>query len=163
MLPHKWTMSRLCVSDPHLVLATEAETLDEENEMSELKNNAYVLVQALDQTSYAVVRDGHHRGTLFAWTGEVWLVCDLEDMRSTRREAKRIAVVTLHNEADADSGLNQACLGCDLEAGEWVLDADDIAEMRVAYEDDLESLWEQPGTPEDLLRELSTDDELTAK
>jgi len=44
-----------------------------------------------------------------------------------------------------------------------VLDADDIAEMRVAYEDDLESLWEQPGTPEDLLRELSTDDELTAK
>jgi len=106
VLPHKWTMPRLCVSDPHLVLATEAETLDEENEMSELKNNAYVLVQALDQTSYAVVRDGHHRGTLFAWTGEVWLVCDLEDMRSTRREAKRIAVVTLHNEADADSGLN---------------------------------------------------------
>ena len=132
--------------------------------MTDLKNNAFALAEAIGRESHCtpasvIVRDGHHRGVLFAWTGEVWIVVDLEN-RQWIGEYERLAVVTLHNEADPDNGLNQVCLACDLETpnGEWVLDAEALAEIRhneTYNDDDLESLWEQPGTPEDLLREIN--------
>ena len=116
---------------------------------STLKGNAFVLDRAVREYSRlapasAICRDGHHKGTLFTWLGEQWSVVDLEN-REFHGFHDRLAVVTIGEDVDADDGLNQAALGIDLEVpgGEWVVDADDLEELRETYGDTLEVVWEQ--------------------
>lgn len=113
-----------------------------------LINNAASLAEALDcdrhcQPASRIVRDGWHSGTLFTWVDDLWVVYDLEN-RACLGEHDRLAVVSLEvPEADADAGLNQCCLGCDLECGEWVIDAEDLPDLRETYGAALVVLWEQ--------------------
>ena len=111
-------------------------------------NNAFALNEALSKKSHLTVRDRWHRGSLFVWTGEVWVAVDLEK-REWIGEYSRLAVVTLVGEADPDNGLNQVCLACDLEVagGEWIVDAAELCALQEAWGDDLEVLWEQPCEP----------------
>ncbi len=87
-----------------------------------------------------VIRDGNHRGTLFAWTGREWYVADIEN-REFRGIYSRLAVVKLN--ADPDDGLNNYALGYDLDAGEWVIDALDIDSLGKIYGNHLTVLWSQ--------------------
>jgi hypothetical protein len=119
-----------------------------------LQHNSFALASAIGQEGHCApaartVRDGHHRGALFAWDGREWTVVDLENREWTGRY-KRLAVVTLHPIDDyeqADDGLNQAALGIDLETpgGEWVIDADDLGELQITYGNGLTVLWIQEG------------------
>ena len=118
-----------------------------------LTGNAYALSQAMEQDDHCrpgsvIIRDGSHSGTLFTWVGDQWIVYDLEN-REHRGEYDRIAVVTLESDGtddQAERGLNQLQIGCDLEVkhGEWVVDVDDLKALRLGYGDDLVVLWEQP-------------------
>lgn len=113
--------------------------------MRTLTNNAHSLNEVLQgQKGFTRVRDGHHAGTCFSWIDDCeWLVSDLEN--STCYTVDRIAVVSLLNSADADDGLNQSCLACDLEVpgGEWVVEADSLEDLQQGYGDDLEVIWTQ--------------------
>ena len=119
--------------------------------MATLTNNAAALASATDggrhcEPASRIVRDGNHAGTLFTWVDRCWIVCDLE--RRTCEEISRLAVVTVTQqnpgEDVADNGLNQCCLACDLETGEWVVDADnELPDLRQTYGDALQVLWEQ--------------------
>lgn len=112
-----------------------------------LTGNAYALSQATEQDDHCrpgsvIVRDGSHSGTLFTWVGDSWIVY------GSLGRIDRIAVVTLEPDGtddQADRGLNQIQIGCDLEVkhGEWVVDADDLQSLRDNYGDDLVVLWEQ--------------------
>lgn len=112
---------------------------------NDLQNNAFALHKCIGNESHCepaavIVRDGHHAGTLFAWTGEDWIVVDLEIRRYVGRVA-RLAVVTTKEDADPDDGLNQSAIGCDLEVpgGEWIVDAEDLTGLQ----DLIVVLWEQ--------------------
>ena len=121
-----------------------------------LKNNSLGLDSAIGREAHCapasvVVRDGHHLGTLFSWTGDGWIVVDLEN-RNYVGDHSRLAVVSLVASAEdslgfiaADRGLNQCCLACDFEVpgGEWVVDASDLDSLRDTYKDNLEVLWAQ--------------------
>ena len=120
-----------------------------------LCNNSFSLASAIGSDSHCepasrIVRDGSHFGTMFSWVQEKWVVVDLEN-RNFIGTFDRLAVVSLASdeerdeELDADSGLNQAALGCDLDCpqGEWVVDADDLSDLRETYGDALVVLWEQ--------------------
>lgn len=119
-----------------------------------LNHNSYVLARAMEQDDHCrpgsvIVRDGSHSGTLFTWVGDSWIVYDLEGCNSLGR-IDSIAVVTLEPDGtddQAERGLNQTCIACDLEVkhGEWVVDAEDLPGLRDAYGDDLVVLWEQDG------------------
>lgn len=95
-----------------------------------------------------VVCDGHHNGTLFVWRGDEWIVVDLEG-GTLERPCDRLAVVTLDADAERtpDDGLNQRCLGCDLDVptGEWVVAAESLDGLREDYGEELIVLWEQGG------------------
>lgn len=116
---------------------------------TELTGNARALAIATEYDcqfgpASRIVRDGHHCGTLFTWVERrLWVVYDLENSRCLG-EHDRLAVVTV-NEDEADRGLNQCCLACDLDVtgGEWVVDADELHELRRVYGDTLTVLWEQ--------------------
>lgn len=119
-----------------------------------LTNIAAALAAAIDggrhcEPASRIVLDGQHAGTLFTWVDRFWIVYDLENRESFGRH-DRLAVVTVTQqqagEDVADAGLNQCCLACDLEAGEWVVDADDLPELRQTYGDTMEVLWEQAAT-----------------
>lgn len=119
--------------------------------MTTLTNNAAALATAIDggrhcEPASRIVRDAHHAGTLFTWVDRCWVVYDLENRRCLGRH-DRLAVVTVTQQQAgddvADAGLNQCCLACDLEAGEWVVDAGDLPELRQTYGDVLTVLWEQ--------------------
>lgn len=119
-----------------------------------LTNNAATLATAIDggrhgEPASRIVRDGQHAGTLFTWVDRCWIVHDLENRRCLGRH-DRLAVVTVTQqqagEDVADAGLNQCCLACDLEAGEWVVDADDLPELRQTYGGIMDVLWEQAAT-----------------
>lgn len=121
--------------------------------MMTLTNNANALASAVDggrhcEPASRIVRDGSHKGTLFTWIDQYtgWVLYDLENSEPLGRRG-RLAVVTLTQqragEDAADAGLNQSCLACDLEAGEWVVDADDLPALRQTYGDALEVLWGQ--------------------
>ena len=114
-------------------------------------NNSFSLRTAISNDRHCepasrIVRDGSHFGTMFSWVQEKWVVVDLEN-RNFIGTFDRLAVVSLASdeELDADSGLNQAALGCDLDCpqGEWVVDADDLSDLRETYGDALVVLWEQ--------------------
>ena len=122
--------------------------------MTTLTNNAAALAAAIDagrhcEPASRIVRDGHHAGTLFTWVdNRRWVVCDLENPARMYGWHDRLAVVTVtqqcRGEDVADNGLNQCCLACDLEAGEWVVNADnDLPDLRQTYGEVLEVLWEQ--------------------
>lgn len=117
-----------------------------------LTNTAFHLATAIDADGHCepasrIVRDGSHKGTMFSWINGDWIVVDLEN-RKYLGTVKRLAVVTLDASDDqdrADNGLNQKSLGCDLdtEGGEWVVDADELDNLRESYGDELIVLWEQ--------------------
>jgi len=117
-----------------------------------LENNAFSLATAIGSEGHCepasrICRDGHHLGTMFSWDGREWIVVDLENKKFLGTY-DRLAVVTLNpddDESQADRGLNQSSLGCDLEcpSGEWVIDADEIEQLQEIYGDNLIVLWEQ--------------------
>lgn len=112
-----------------------------------LKNNAFALNRAIEserhcQPGAMVCRDGHHKGTIFAWHENKWHVTDIEN-REYLGGYLRLAVVTLAGDADPENGLNQHSLGIDLECSEWIIDADELEGLQEAYGDDLEVVWEQ--------------------
>lgn len=116
-----------------------------------LTNNAAALAASIDggrhcEPASRIVRDGAHAGALLTWVDRCWVVYDLENRQCLGRH-DRLAVVTVTQqqagEDVADNGLNQCCLACDLEAGEWVVDAENLPELRQTYGDILEVLWEQ--------------------
>lgn len=117
-----------------------------------LDNNAFALDRATRDFGHCapasmICRDGHHKGTLFTWLPDLkrWSVVDLEN-RDFLGFHDSLAVVTLlGDEADADCGLNQAALGFDFEVqgGEWVIDAEDLEDLREVYGDSLNVIWEQ--------------------
>lgn len=122
-----------------------------------LDNNAFSLATAVDADGHCepasrVVCDGHHKGTIFSWFDGEWIVTDIEN-REYRGHFDRLAVVSLDYDSDdlpevddadaADYGLNQAMLGCDLDCGEWVVDAEDLDDLRETYGESLIVLWEQ--------------------
>ena len=121
---------------------------------ADLDNNSLALARAMDAEEHCrpgsvIVRDGSHAGTLFTWIEDRWIVYDLEN-RQPRGERDRIAVLTVEPDGDpdqADRGLNQLCLACDLETprGEWIVDAEDLPELREQYGANLVVLWEQRG------------------
>lgn len=93
-----------------------------------------------------LITDGHHNGTLFAWTGGGWVVTDLEREKCLGSFG-RLAVVSLDTmEADADAGLNQTAIGFDMDVGEWVVNADDLDDLQDTYGAALVVLWEQDET-----------------
>ena len=117
-----------------------------------LKNVAFHLATAIGAEGHGepaarLVRDGHHSGTLFCWDGDEWVVTDIENRRYVGTY-KKLAVVELipvegGDGNDADNGLNQTQLGCDLDCGEYVVDADDMDHLRDIYGENLVVLWEQ--------------------
>ncbi len=111
-----------------------------------LKNNAFTLNRVIENTGHdlasTIVRDGHHKGTLFTWLETRWCVVDLEGSE-LRGFFDRIAVVTLAGEADAANGLNQTQIGCDMECGEWVVDAEALDSLKETYGELLSVIWEQ--------------------
>lgn len=119
--------------------------------MTNLTNNAAELASAIEdcrrcEPASRIVGDGWHAGTLFTYVDDRhWIVCDLQQLTSEKID--RLAVATVkqqqRGEDAAEWGLNQCCLACDLETGEWVVDADDLPELRQIYGDVLEVLWEQ--------------------
>ena len=122
-----------------------------------LTNNAGGLATAIESGRHCqpvsrIVLDGSHKGTLFTWVDQYtgWIVYDIENRDCLGRH-DRLAVVTVTQqqagEDVADNGLNQCCLACDLEGGEWVVDADDLPELRRTYGDVLTVLWEQAAAP----------------
>ena len=117
-----------------------------------LENNAFHLATAIDADSHCepasrVVRDGHHKGTIFSRCEGKWYATDLEGKKFLG-SCERLAVVTLDGtgyEDSADHGLNQIALGVDLECpgGEWIVDADDLVSLSDTYGDELVVKWEQ--------------------
>ena len=118
-------------------------------------NNSFSLRTAISNDPHCepasrIVRDGAHLGTMFSWLNGHWIAVDLEN-RNFIGTFDRLAVLSLASdeerdeELDADSGLNQVALGCDLDCsrGEWVVDADDLSDLRETYGDTLIVLWEQ--------------------
>lgn len=91
-----------------------------------------------DQERVAFVVDGHHKGTSFLWRDDRWEIVDHEGNKLDY--ADEIAVVRLEHEADADEGLNQACVGCDLDAALWIVPAEALEEL-AGYGESLETLW----------------------
>lgn len=78
------------------------------------------------------IGDGAHQGTDFYWheRGEQWVVVDFE--RRTISMHDRIALVRCNG--DADAGLNQECLGCDLDGhGLWLVDMEFVEESEEGY------------------------------
>ena len=134
--------------------ATSTTTTKGQKMSHELDNNALGLARAMDDEGHCrpgsvIVRDGSHSGTLFTWAEGRWIVYDLENGQP-RGERDRIAVVSIEPDGDQDQaerGLNQLCLACDLETprGEWVVDAEDLPELREQYGANLVVLWEQGG------------------
>ena len=134
--------------------ATSTTTTKGQKMSHELDNNALGLARAMDDEGHCrpgsvIVRDGSHSGTLFTWIEGRWIVYDLENGQP-RGERDRIAVVSIEPDGDQDQaerGLNQLCLACDLETprGEWVVDAEDLPELREQYGANLVVLWEQGG------------------
>lgn len=118
-----------------------------------LTNNAAALATAIESGQHChpasrIVRDGSHKGTLFTWVDHYtgWVVYDIENSEPLGRHDRLVVVTVTQQQAGddvADNGLNQCCLACDLEAGEWVVDADDLPELRQTYGDVLTILWEQ--------------------
>lgn len=130
-----------------------------------LKNVAFCLSKAVESTidstfGTAHILDSHQSGSLLTWTGEEWHNTDLEG-KTYRGTFERAAVVSLdessedypqiehpeygpENDPDAaDLGLNQVCEACDLDCGEWVIDASKIESLRETYGTSLVVIWEQ--------------------
>ena len=117
-----------------------------------LDNNSFALATAVDQDGHCepasrVVRDGHHSGTMFSWFDGEWHVLDLEN-REYIGKFHRLAVVTIEPDGDefqADRGLNQTAIGFDMEVdgGEWIVDADELDNLRETYGEQLTVCWEQ--------------------
>jgi hypothetical protein len=116
-----------------------------------LDNNAFHLATAIDMDGHCepasrVVRDGHHKGTMFSWFENKWTALDLEN-REYLGQCEKLAVVTLCDCDcdDADRGLNQAAWGIDfeVEGGEWVIDAEELDDLREIYGEQLVLIWEQ--------------------
>lgn len=88
--------------------------------------------QAIENTEMRFIGDSHHKGTNFYWQErlEQWVVVDLENELVSTHD--RLALVRC--EGDADEGLNQECLGCDLDgAGLWLVDAEYVDECDEGY------------------------------
>ena len=101
------------------------------------------IVDPVDGTvACRIVTDGQHRGALFAWLGDYWVVTDVDGLKCLGL-FERLAVVSLEVDADADDGLNQTAIGFDLDAGEWVVPADDLPGLRDTYGKALVVRWEQ--------------------
>lgn len=88
-----------------------------------------------------LVRDSGHLGTLLTWLEDSseWLAVTLDGAPEVSRHDE-LAEVRLDcdpeqaNEPDADCGLNQACVACDLEGdGYWLVDALCLDELREVY------------------------------
>ena len=116
-----------------------------------LVNNSLSLATAIGSDRHCepasrIVCDGAHFGTMFSWHRDRWIAVDIEN-RNFIGTFERLAVVSLASdiELDADNGLNQEALGCDLECphGEWVVDAEALSDLRETYGEALVVLWEQ--------------------
>ncbi len=116
-----------------------------------LKDNGYALATTIGSEGHCrpaacVVRDGDHKGTLFAWDGHEWVVVDLEE-QECKGTFTRLAVVTLRDESmdDGDMTMSPFALASDYECPgcEWVVDADYLDRMREEFGDSLVVCWEQ--------------------
>ena len=80
------------------------------------------------------IGDAQHRGTEVFWSEhrQRWVLVDLEN--EALQIVERIAVVRCNG--DAEEGLNQNCLACDLEGqGLWIVDADYLDDCDEGYLD----------------------------
>lgn len=92
----------------------------------------FTSLQAIfENTEMMFIGDSHHKGTNFYWQErlERWVVVDLENREVSFHE--RLALVRCN---DADKGLNQNCLGSDLDGpGLWLVDAEYVEECEEGY------------------------------
>lgn len=80
------------------------------------------------------VGDAHHKGTSVFWSDhrDRWIFVDHENPDVT--EVEHFAAVRLLAEGDADDGLNQAMLACDLDGpGLWLIPVDALDDFDVDY------------------------------
>lgn len=88
--------------------------------------------QTVEPVVMHFIGDGNCKGTNFYWQDRInqWVVVDLE----TQSVSTHDELVLVRCSGDTDKGLNQMCLGCDLEGqGLWLIDADDLESYEDGY------------------------------
>lgn len=115
-------------------------------------SNAANLISAIEEARSSewpvsrVVRDQYGPGTILTFFDGRWIATPLDWAAAPIKKAARLAVVAhTHPEDSADNGLNQSALAMDMEieGGEWIVDADDLDDLRGGYGEALEVIWEQ--------------------